>query len=305
LKAFVRIVLNYLPAAGLLAVLYYLFRIDFTFDFNDYRWEILIVSFFALGLYYYLIGYSWFIFLRDNQMVVSRSLALASQFKTVLTKYIPGKVWMVVSASSYISERSNLSLKKLTVLFLLFLVINVFSGLLLGAAGMLLYLRTKVFFGFSVLSIIILTAAIAFLAGKLRFQGIYLLQKLPKRWKELLESKGSASLRVILLCMLQWLVLGFSFYLLILGMGFTVNLSPIFLQPLANNIGIIVPVSPGGIGVRESVMSLYLVLNGIDVHHSATIAIVSRIWFVCMELVIFLAGMVIQSKITKEVEIAV
>jgi len=65
-----------------------------------------------------------------------------------------------------------------------------------------------------------------------------------------------------------------------------------FAFPLACTLGVLAIVMPGGLGVREGVLTGYLVLAGIPVADATTVAVASRLWFLIGELFMFTAGVV-------------
>jgi uncharacterized membrane protein YbhN (UPF0104 family) len=54
--------------------------------------------------------------------------------------------------------------------------------------------------------------------------------------------------------------------------------------------------APGGIGVREGALALLLTSGGVTASKAATIALLSRLWFLVSEIFIFIWGLVIKRK---------
>ena len=61
--------------------------------------------------------------------------------------------------------------------------------------------------------------------------------------------------------------------------------------PLATSLGMVALILPGGIGLREVVLTGYLSLDGISSSDAATVAVASRLWFLIGEIFIFLLGL--------------
>ena len=60
-----------------------------------------------------------------------------------------------------------------------------------------------------------------------------------------------------------------------------------FAFPLSIVLGLISIIFPGGIGVREGAISLFLISNGISADVAVTISILARIWFLAGEFFAF------------------
>ena len=91
-----------------------------------------------------------------------------------------------------------------------------------------------------------------------------------------------------------WLLWAIGFYLQIIslsnaeisifsGLGF----------PLAGTLGILAIVAPGGLGVREGILTGYLSLAGLPINEAMTIAIATRLWFLTGEIIIFFTGWIL------------
>jgi len=89
----------------------------------------------------------------------------------------------------------------------------------------------------------------------------------------------------------SWIVLGFGQWLMIRAMNLDVGLAPVLLQPLANVVGMFVPIAPGGLGVREGVMVGYLGILGVEMQFAMIVAAIARFWSLSAELIVFLVGL--------------
>jgi uncharacterized membrane protein YbhN (UPF0104 family) len=62
--------------------------------------------------------------------------------------------------------------------------------------------------------------------------------------------------------------------------------------PLAATLGILAIIAPGGIGVREGVLFLFLNSSGaLTVEEATTISVFSRVWFLVGESFLFLIAL--------------
>jgi uncharacterized membrane protein YbhN (UPF0104 family) len=69
---------------------------------------------------------------------------------------------------------------------------------------------------------------------------------------------------------------------------------------LAGSIGIMAVFAPGGLGVREGILTGFLTLAGVDLPVATTIAVTSRLWFLAGELFIFLLAVVLRPRNARE-----
>ncbi len=63
-----------------------------------------------------------------------------------------------------------------------------------------------------------------------------------------------------------------------------------FIFPLANTLGIVFILAPGGIGIREGILTVLIHASGVDLITATSIAVFSRLWFLAGEGFLFLLG---------------
>jgi uncharacterized membrane protein YbhN (UPF0104 family) len=105
-------------------------------------------------------------------------------------------------------------------------------------------------------------------------------------WKE----KG-----ILLVLLADWLTRMIGFYFLVAS----ISAGPVSLvvasgYPLALAIGIIAIIAPGGIGVREGMLAVWLQLSGFSWELATSLAIATRVWTLIGEIGIFLVGMILK-----------
>jgi hypothetical protein len=91
-----RKVLNYLFIIAIVFATLYVLQLDISFEGYQTHGLLLGLSFFLLTLLFILRAVLWHRLLERFDVKVSFKVALVSQFKTDLVKYIPGKVWMIL-----------------------------------------------------------------------------------------------------------------------------------------------------------------------------------------------------------------
>ena len=104
----------------------------------------------------------------------------------------------------------------------------------------------------------------------------------------------------LLINVLLWLSWSFAFYLL--GKSITNEIQFIggFAFPIGVCYGLIVIFTPGGIGVREGILTLFLISSGVEASIAASISIISRLWFISGELFIFVVALTRKRVLSKK-----
>ena len=96
---------------------------------------------------------------------------------------------------------------------------------------------------------------------------------------------------LLLYVLSYWLLWMMAFYLFVYATGNEFSFSIIFSWPLGISLGVLALISPGGIGVREGIMTGFMVLTGMPLETATTIAVMSRLWFISGEVFIFLLSL--------------
>lgn len=266
-------------------VIYYLYQFDYlqlqTINFNYY---FATISVLLLWLGFFVSSLSWKNALKSHQIHISTSKAVYSHGISVFAKYIPGKIWVILGRASIISESgfsllktSTISLKEQLVYLLIgllislialpFLPINIFITLIvaLTAVGLYLFLFVKPIYNFSV----------------------GLLEKITKKKLDIpfINIKEAKSFSVTIL--LYWFIWSIAFYLLCKSIIPETSAWASFAFPLSVCYGLLAVVVPGGIGVRESIITLVLTATGLSAPEAITISVIQRLWFITGEIFIF------------------
>jgi uncharacterized membrane protein YbhN (UPF0104 family) len=82
----------------------------------------------------------------------------------------------------------------------------------------------------------------------------------------------------------MWMI---AFYFFVLSFHVEFSIGVIFCWPLGISLGVLSLITPGGIGVREGIVTGFMVLTGMPVETATTIAVISRLWFISGEVFIF------------------
>ncbi len=215
-----------------------------------------------------------------------------------LGKYIPGKLWIILGRAGYISENYPYKLKDTSYVSFYTQVLTIWTGLLIGAAGFLFIpvpaKWTAVFIaGFVFLSLILFVPS-------LQDYFLKIINKLFKKNIELPVIRVGELIRLVPYFLFDWFIRITGFALL-LG-----ALSPDFLQllflpgyPLSVTLGILAVFAPGGLGIREGVLVFWLHQGGLPVETATTISLVTRLWMLFGEIVIFVLALLLKRISTK------
>jgi uncharacterized membrane protein YbhN (UPF0104 family) len=215
---------------------------------------------------------------------------IASVGLSIFTKYIPGKLWMIVGRATYVAARTGAPVSRLSSLSLNAQMIALWLGLVFGFAGLVM-LRGLHLWGWMVAGLWAVLSAIIFSPYAHGIAEI-VLRRLLKKEISLPQLPWHAAWRVMGWFALYWVCYSAGFYLLVASMlgGFP-PLAVGGAYPLAGTLGILTVFAPGGLGTREAVLTGYLRLAGVELARATSIALAARLWFLAGEAAIFLTGL--------------
>jgi hypothetical protein len=270
----------------------------FKFDIN---WFYLITSQLLLILVTIAGTYFWQLLLK---IITSKRISFRESFAIVntsqLTKYLPGKVWSFALQMLLLSQKG---ISKTIVLYanLFLAVTSLFASALLGLLYFvcfspdnmklwlpLLFIFLIIYFGFIFLNKPCL---------KLLVKIVQILFKKKLHYKHI-------NVRWILLFQLVYLlgnaIFGITGYLLALALGFSVSFQDIFAIAasliIADLIGFIILIAPGGLGVREGIMFALLAALG-DKNMALILPVGTRIMGMISDLLLGGTGFILLKKI--------
>ena len=219
--------------------------------------------------------------------------AIVAYLYSILGKYIPGKVFML-AARLPAYEREGVPLRKVSVCFF---IENICT--LLGAA--FLFLISLFFFPNDILSnykwltVLLVIAFFICLNPKIINFFLGLVEKLIKKEDIRIPFTYPQMLKVVLLFILNWMIVGTGFYILTCSM-YQLPVSQLLFTGgifgLSAIIGILAIFTPSGLGVREGILVLGLSLV-MPNEMAVIISIVSRLWATIAELLLVAAAFLI------------
>lgn len=272
--------------ASILFLVYYLIKSDIFFLPKIHRPLFLLISIIFLLAGFLFEMFAWFSLLKLHLVEVSYRTIIIGSGMTILGKYIPGKVWAVMGRAKVISEKNDERLSKISFISFEAQIILLWTGLVLSLIGSIIsnieieYILLIVVFLF-IFSVIIFSDKYKIVTEKLLSKVFKKNYTLPK-----LSYKNTY---VILLNFMPWISWTVGFYLLVISISsailpFSVSYSFV----ISITFGVIAIFSPGGLGVRESIMTGFLTMSGLTLPVAISISVFSRMWFLVGEILIFL-----------------
>lgn len=275
-------ILTYLSLAFLV---YYLYRFDYlAVGTLKFSWGLLILATAFLWFGFVMSTVSWWKALRIHGIHVSKKLALISHGLSIFAKYIPGKVWVILGRASFVAMDKH-SVRDASFISLKEQLVYVWLGLLLGIGPLLYYYPMNSF----VLLVVLLTVFFTFFLYSRAFHLLVIRLLSYVIRKEL--NVPIVSLREVLpmieYVLFYWIIWMLAFYLFVDASGISFSFSVVFSWPLGISLGVLSLITPGGIGVREGIMTGFMVLTGMPLESATTVAVLSRLWFISGEVFIF------------------
>lgn len=205
--------------------------------------------------------FCWKYLLKLFKQNISFPDSLKIWFAANLGRYLPGKIWQITGLV-YLGQKKGLEKKALTQSVIYSQLISLISGSSLSFFLLSDILDSKI--NTLTFKIVIIISNIIFFAfpSILIHLGNLLLQVLKRNKLNLTITRKDFFLYYIMQ-VINWLGLGFSFYLCtksLYAADFDFSLNYLFLLPLSWIIGLISIFAPGGIGIREGVLT-FLLLN--------------------------------------------
>lgn len=238
---------------------------------------------------------TWHRSIRERHPEIHLRDSIISIGLSIFMKYLPGKIWSILGPPGYIATTYDLSTRQLSAISLDNQLLLLWSGLLIGIIGLLLNESSS-------LALIGMSASLTLLLGAAIFSQTFhgpienLASLILKKSIQIPRIPPSSAARILPYHFLTWAFWCSGFYFLstavtndhvapTAGAGFA----------LGATLGIMAIIAPGGIGVREGIISGYLAATGIGLAPAATIAVTSRLWFLVGEFFMFLVALTLKN----------
>jgi len=261
---------------------------SFTFELVPFLLATLI---FALS--YFIQIWAWYLITLKLEVALSPSETLGSWFYSQLGKYLPGKIWLLLSRF-YFYESKGKSKKNISVALYFEMVTMIAAAGLIFLAALFVYREIWRFYSWRQSGWLVLLLLLGLISLHPRF-----LQKLLnwilgqfKREPLSLSISYSDILSILFVCILSWIVGGIGFYLFIDSVYPVTSRYILFLTgalAASSTLGLIAIFAPSGLGVREGAL-VYLLSFVMATPVGVIISILTRIWMTLIE--IGLIGMI-------------
>lgn len=266
----------------------------------EIHWGIFAVAVIFYFLYKISLASLWHYLTWLNGGAIGYPEALTAYLYSILGKYIPGKVFMLLARIPPYEEK-GVPMRKVTVCFL---IENVCT--LLGAA--FLFLLSLLFFPNDVLAdykwaaILLVIAFFVCINPKIINFFLRIAGKLMKKDDMEIPMTYLQMIKVVLLFICNWIVVGIGFYMLTCSI-YRIPLSELLyvagIFGLSCIIGILAIFAPSGLGVREGILVLGLNLV-MPNEYAVIISIVSRLWMTVSELALIGIAFVVNQTVMRK-----
>ncbi len=291
----VRTVIQWLPVIAFVAAVVYMWRSELAPEIQLVSIPLLIAASITQLLAFTMRAWLLRDFLKRFGIPLPRTAAIACVFKPILSKYIPGKVWLLLSTASML-DRHGISFQRASLVIAVFQITLAVSGLVLGAAALMAFQLPGVSESIRLSLLLVTLVLFAFLLGSGRLlQWLRLhIPQLSKKFSSMGEFPSLSA--PAFYSLLHWLIIGLAFTLFLLSVDVDAGWYPVLFQPLAINLGVLAVIVPGGLGVREGAMAAYLALADVPLSYGLALAVAARIWFFVGEVLAFIIGLVVEHR---------
>ena len=253
----------------------------------------LLLSTLIFAFSYFIQFWAWYLITLKLGMALSLPETLENWFYSQLGKYLPGKVWLLLSRFYFYESRGK-SKKAISIALYLETILVILAGGLIFLAALVFFKEIRSSYDGNQFWWVILLFIIALGALHPRVLLKILNWVLAQFKKEPISLSISYFdiLRILLVCIVSWLVGGVGFYFFV---GAIYPVAPqyiLFLTgslAISSTLGLIAIFAPSGLGVREGVL-VYLLSLMMATSIAVIISVLTRIWMTLIE--IGLIGMI-------------
>jgi uncharacterized membrane protein YbhN (UPF0104 family) len=248
----------------------------------------------AISLLFLFLGFigqslAWHALLERTEFPASVRDCIAGTGLSVFARYVPGKILTVVGRAAYLSQRMEYPLGRLSMLSLQTQLLSLWVALSVGLIALALADSIPswkwIYWGlWVVISVVIFS-------DRAHDLGSCVLGRISGRDITLPRLEFASAIGVLPWFAGFWLCWSAGFHFLIVGLHTGTVLPTVGLAfPVATALGILALPLPGGLGLREGVLTGLLVILGLEVADATTYAIAARLWFLLGESFMFLVG---------------
>jgi len=213
----------------------------------------------------------------------------------IFSKYIPGKVWTILGRASALENQGFGNPLQNNYLSIVSTVVSLYAGTIISLPCLTLVNVPRFF----LISGFCLVLGVPFLFNSKFLQTI----SLQKYGQEIRLLELYSFFKILPFHLLTWICWGVGFLFLLFSFGKAPSsILLVGLFPLSAICGILAIFAPGGLGVRESLLTLGLLEIGFAKGFAMQISSLSRLWFFLGELFLFLMSMVLVLRRSRKIK---
>jgi hypothetical protein len=247
----------------------------------------LVLSTLIFAFSYFLQIWAWYIITLKLGIALSIRETLESWFYSQLGKYLPGKVWLLLSRFFFYESRGK-SKKAISVALYLEAVTLIVAAGLIALATLVIFREIWLFSSWEQSGCLVLLSFLGFV-----FLHPRVLQKILnwilvqfKREPVSLSISYPDILWILFVCIVSWVVGGVGFYLFVDSVYPVAPQYILFLPgalAISSTLGLVAIFAPSGLGVREGAL-VYLLSFMMAIPVAVVISVLTRIWMTLIEI---------------------
>ncbi len=283
---------NILIYLSFLFLIIYLYKLDyFRFRQITFNPSYLIISIILLFTGFIFQSICWWKALRVHSLNRSREEAIISHGQSIFGKYIPGKIWVILGRAGYVARQKS-EFKTTSFISLKEQLIYIWVGLVVSA------IPTFIYYGFRWISILVVIICIiltvVLFSQWLNHFFFSLFEKIFRRKFDFPLIDLRNSLSIVIYELFFWFLISAAFVLFIRALSADASYIMAFAYPLSVSLSILAIILPAGLGIREGILTGFLILSGMEIETATTISILSRFWYMLGEAFLFLTATTIR-----------
>lgn len=281
-----RRLLGYLPACVILPILIYTLLKNFNTlssqQIDFVAWP-LIFSFPLLMLHFTLSGLGWWMLIHFLGTCIPIYQAIRITVLSLLGRYIPGKIWTILG-KVYMGNKIGLS-KRISI------AASAYELFFFNVSGLFIFVLVEFLYPIKLLEyrslyvILLILVSVIITFPNLITASVNIALRLTKKDPVDAHIKPIHALSTFFYYSGSWLITGLSFYFFVRAIfqeiSFIILMGALV---LANIVGFVFIVTPGGLGIREGTMAYVLSAAEIPVAQAILIALACRVWSTSGEL---------------------
>lgn len=237
------------------------------------------VALLAMGMFLQYMLWHMFVVAMTRQGTLQETFA--SHSLMIWSKYVPGKIWSIMGRAGYLARLTSIRFTDAMIASTAAQMVMLMTGLSCGLALIISAGGN----GFNISGTKLIVLVFAGVAVVLLL--VFYLNKKVRDWK----NSGTRLAIGVGCSILAWISWGLGLAHLLWAVGLEgAYLRDIGIFSAASSAGLLAIITPGGLGVREGAITLLLSWYDVEPGDAALVGLLSRLWFMAGELVVFVAG---------------